>query len=1085
MNLIAFLKKYTYIVIVVLSLFMPMSTHAANLYFSGSGMGGDGDWANIMNWYTDSGFTSQSMSLPTSADAVFIHTPVNANYSMSPAEAYSAEFRSMASLGISLTVTTNASFYESTSITGMVGSLTGTAKFYDSSMHQGVVIGNGEFYDTSINAGNFMGNFCMGPSATNMSMGTPTGVCSTGLYFSGSGMGGDGDWSNSSNWWADAGFTVPAAVPDGMSTEHVTVSSSVTSNSGMSAFAHSVTFVGIVSLDISLTAQNGAVFEDSSINNGTITGDAIFKDTSANSGVITGTACFYPSTTNNGTAGTVTACRDIKYFNGAINDDWSTLGNWWNDAGFSVHSAGFPTGQDEIVVSANINNKSNMMDSTTIYKATFSGSANLGIGITVDDVSVFNNTSAINMGGSVTGLAEFNDSASTLGGSTVYGTSSFYDTSTNTGTVNGNACFDTTATNSGTVTGTVSVCGYIAPRTLYFRGHVDHNWNTLANWYTDAGFSTPAASLPASIDSVVSSVSIELNTGGAASVQTLTLNGTSTLGISVTVASSTIFNDMSYNNGGTITGSARFNTGYYNNGVTATSTVMTFANTVWNGTVTGTTTGANGDVIQLYVFNGTSTSVSAIKGDVIYNDTSYNNGSNIIGNARLNTTYYGNGIAATSSTLTLVNTIWNGTISAVTSGSTDVPILLYEFNGTSTNNSTITGEAHFNDTSVNNGVITGDACIGIFATNNGTVNGTASVCLYTDALTLYYGGMTAGDWNDTFSWKIDNGFAISSPQIPNSIDTIIVSSPITSNTGAFPTVLHATINSGGVVSTPFSATGLVTFNTGSYASSTTITGNVVFKNGSESINTTVIGNACFEAGSINSSTTVIGGNLTVCDVPPTASSVVVTPTVSTAVVTWNTDVQASTSVRYGLTSFYDLISTSTATTSHQLTLTGLSPSTTYHYQILSVDVWGNSSVSTDATFTTSATPVNQTVPAISTGWSGPTGGSSGGSVSSYATPTVITVTTTPPATASNSTTYTFTRSLSSNTTHSEVKTLQQFLNAHGFTVAKKGAGSVGKEITKFGPATRAALIRFQKAYKITPAVGFFGPITRGVVAGMK
>ena len=62
----------------------------------------------------------------------------------------------------------------------------------------------------------------------------------------------------------------------------------------------------------------------------------------------------------------------------------------------------------------------------------------------------------------------------------------------------------------------------------------------------------------------------------------------------------------------------------------------------------------------------------------------------------------------------------------------------------------------------------------------------------------------------------------------------------------------------------------------------------------------------------------------------------------------------------------------------------------------------------------------------------------------------------------------------------EVRALQKLLNAHGHTIASTGGGSPGNETTYFGPATRAALIRFQKANNITPTVGYFGPKTRAV-----
>jgi peptidoglycan hydrolase-like protein with peptidoglycan-binding domain len=55
------------------------------------------------------------------------------------------------------------------------------------------------------------------------------------------------------------------------------------------------------------------------------------------------------------------------------------------------------------------------------------------------------------------------------------------------------------------------------------------------------------------------------------------------------------------------------------------------------------------------------------------------------------------------------------------------------------------------------------------------------------------------------------------------------------------------------------------------------------------------------------------------------------------------------------------------------------------------------------------------------------------------------------------------------------------LNKNGFTISSSGPGSIGNETNKFGPATKAALIKFQIANKISPAIGYFGPITRSVV----
>lgn len=80
----------------------------------------------------------------------------------------------------------------------------------------------------------------------------------------------------------------------------------------------------------------------------------------------------------------------------------------------------------------------------------------------------------------------------------------------------------------------------------------------------------------------------------------------------------------------------------------------------------------------------------------------------------------------------------------------------------------------------------------------------------------------------------------------------------------------------------------------------------------------------------------------------------------------------------------------------------------------------------------------------------------------------------------------FTRSISLGTAGSDVRNLQQFLNRRGFVVALTGPGSAGNETFLFGPATRAALIKFQLANGIiasatVPGAGIAGPKTRAVI----
>jgi hypothetical protein len=79
-------------------------------------------------------------------------------------------------------------------------------------------------------------------------------------------------------------------------------------------------------------------------------------------------------------------------------------------------------------------------------------------------------------------------------------------------------------------------------------------------------------------------------------------------------------------------------------------------------------------------------------------------------------------------------------------------------------------------------------------------------------------------------------------------------------------------------------------------------------------------------------------------------------------------------------------------------------------------------------------------------------------------------------------TLTFTKDLSLGMTDPQVKKLQEYLNYHGYRVAGMGPGSKGKETEFFGSLTVAALKKFQQAHGVKPVSGYFGPLTRAVVA---
>jgi len=72
------------------------------------------------------------------------------------------------------------------------------------------------------------------------------------------------------------------------------------------------------------------------------------------------------------------------------------------------------------------------------------------------------------------------------------------------------------------------------------------------------------------------------------------------------------------------------------------------------------------------------------------------------------------------------------------------------------------------------------------------------------------------------------------------------------------------------------------------------------------------------------------------------------------------------------------------------------------------------------------------------------------------------------------------RNLKLKSTGDDVKLLQIFLNTHGFIVVKFGPGSLNKETNYFGAGTKAAVVKYQKANKLT-ADGIVGPKMRKVM----
>ncbi len=89
-----------------------------------------------------------------------------------------------------------------------------------------------------------------------------------------------------------------------------------------------------------------------------------------------------------------------------------------------------------------------------------------------------------------------------------------------------------------------------------------------------------------------------------------------------------------------------------------------------------------------------------------------------------------------------------------------------------------------------------------------------------------------------------------------------------------------------------------------------------------------------------------------------------------------------------------------------------------------------------------------------------------------------------PSSTSSASCTTFTQNLTVGATGGEVMSVQKFLNSNGAQVSATGAGSPGNETSSFGPKTKAAVMVFQAANGVSPAAGYWGPITRAKASSM-
>ena len=207
------------------------------------------------------------------------------------------------------------------------------------------------------------------------------------------------------------------------------------------------------------------------------------------------------------------------YFNAAVNGNLATLGNWWQDSGFTIPAVSLPTSTDFVVISAPV----------TIGTGTYGGAsinANIGsaVTITASSISVLGGINSGTLVGSTTLL----NSASNAGAIT--GNATLRNSSTNSGTISGNATVyydngDGTKPIGGIVTGTITYLGFPIKKAWFSSaasGTSDGNFNTIANWWLDSQLTIPANEIPSEITDIVV-VSFMNSVSGSPVVNSITI----------------------------------------------------------------------------------------------------------------------------------------------------------------------------------------------------------------------------------------------------------------------------------------------------------------------------------------------------------------------------------------------------------------------------------------------------------------------------------------------------------------------------------------------------------------------------------
>jgi hypothetical protein len=138
------------------------------------------------------------------------------------------------------------------------------------------------------------------------------------------------------------------------------------------------------------------------------------------------------------------------YFNGAVDSNWDTLGNWWTDNNHTIPALALPTSSDSAIISYGIDSG----NEPTILNLTVNGAYISTITITVTGNAIFNLGSSLRQSAQLNGNVTFNGASFIDGtGAVVVGDVIFNTGSFNGGYIDGNATFNGDSYNQATIDG--------------------------------------------------------------------------------------------------------------------------------------------------------------------------------------------------------------------------------------------------------------------------------------------------------------------------------------------------------------------------------------------------------------------------------------------------------------------------------------------------------------------------------------------------------------------------------------------------------------------------------------------------------